>query len=112
MSKGQKRMLYSILCDVTPKKPAGGSKENEQFIRGVEKQLLKVRKERLEQAAEDRQIAKQQRRIERAEQYEALVAEEKQHTAVLQKKIFQFMANLSEQASCGKFEEARLEDPV
>ena len=40
MSKGQKRMLYSILCDVTPKKPHGGVKDNEQFIRNVEKKLL------------------------------------------------------------------------
>jgi len=47
-------MLYSILQQVTPKKPPGGAKDNEQFIRGVEKELLKERKERLEQAAEDR----------------------------------------------------------
>ena len=46
------------------------------------------------------------------ENYEALVAEEKQHNAVMQKKIFQFMANLQQQASKGKFEESKLEEPV
>jgi len=40
------------------------------------------------------------------------VAEEKQSTAVLSKKIFQFMANLKEQANQGKFEESKLEEPV
>ena len=57
-------------------------------------------------------IAKEQKRLDRAEQYEALVAEEKKQNATMQKKIFEFLGNLEMQAAAGKFEESKLEEPI
>ena len=66
LAKDQRRSLQKIFADITPETFKGGVKENEAFIREIEKQFTKEREERNNLRLEDIRIAQKQRRQDRA----------------------------------------------